>query len=86
MANEIIFTKEGGNYYRARLFFYLSILLLSIPVVLSVIIALLNPFWFRDRVFVFVEVAVERIVHWRNYQQYKIYLGMDPKVWHTLKD
>jgi hypothetical protein len=49
------------------------------------IIAIINPFWFRDGMFRFIETQVNKLSRWRNYTQYRIYLGCDPKVWHTLK-
>jgi hypothetical protein len=86
MATTILFTKEGGRYYRAKAFFYIFTFLLITPLTLLVVFGILNPFWFRDRFFYWVENTVKKIAEWRNYQKYKIYLGIDPKVWHTLKD
>jgi len=35
--------------------------------------------------FNWVERLVNRYTRWRNYVKYKIYLGTDPKLWHSLK-
>jgi hypothetical protein len=32
-----------------------------------------------------VERGVNRLSRWRNYQKYRIYLGCDPRMWHTLR-
>jgi hypothetical protein len=56
-----------------------------VPVALLLLIAVINPFWFRDAMFRWVESGVNQLSRWRNYKKYRIYLGCDPKVWHTLK-
>jgi hypothetical protein len=78
-------TPEGGHYYRAIAFWY-TITILSMPVVILVLIlAIINPFWFRDNLFRWVENSVNKMAKWRNYRQYALYLGCDPEYWHTLK-
>ena len=78
-------TPDGGRYYRARTFWFTITLLALPPILFTLILVLLNPFWFREQFAEWVSVKVDNISTWRNYTQYKIYLGMDPKVWHTLK-
>jgi len=80
----IEYTREGGRYYRAKIFFYTSIVLCVIPVVLLIIIGILNPLWFREDMLCWIQNTVERITDWRNYKMRHLYLGMDPKVWSAL--
>lgn len=81
----ITMTRDGGHYWRARIF-RISVAWVTVPfVALILIIAVLNPFWFRDSFFRFAERKVNEFARWLNYRQYAIYLGMDPSVWHTLK-
>jgi len=49
------------------------------------LIAIVNPFWFRSSMFEYVERTVNRLSRWRNYKKYHIYLGTDPRMWHTLR-
>ena len=85
MNKEIQLTREGGNYYRAMAFHWAVVAVLIVPVFLVLLIAIINPFWFRDDMFRFVENTVNKVSRWRNYQKYHLYLGTDPKMWHTLK-
>lgn len=85
MNKEIQLTREGGNYYRAMAFHWVVVALLIVPVFLVLLIAIINPFWFRDDMFRMVENTVNKLSRWRNYQKYHLYLGADPKMWHTLK-
>lgn len=79
-------TRDGGNYYRAIAFWY-TITTLLIPFVATLlIVAILNPLWFRDDFFRWVETTVNKAAKWRNYRQYALYLGCDPEYWHTLKN
>jgi positive regulator of sigma E activity len=78
-------TPEGGRYYRARLFWLLTTIILFFPVFFLVVFAILNPFWFREDFSQWLSDVVDKTVSWRSYKQYKIYLGMDPKVWHIMK-
>lgn len=78
-------TPEGGRYYRAMAFWWLSTAVIVVPVVIATVFALINPFWFRDSFFRWVEQTVNKIARWRNYKQYALYLGCDPEYWHTLK-
>jgi hypothetical protein len=79
-------TRDGGFYYRSILFRYLFTYTIIVPVATVVLIALINPFWFRDIFFHWIENTINQIVRWRNYQQYRLYLGTDPVLWHTLKN
>jgi hypothetical protein len=86
LPKSVTMTRDGGFYFRAmafRLAFTYAILL---PVLVVILIAVLNPFWFRDSFFRWVENTVNKIARWRNYKQYSLYLGTDPEMWHTLKD
>lgn len=85
MNKEITLTPAGGRYYRAMTFHWASVLV-SLPF-LSIILlaAIVNPLWFRNSMFDWVERRVNRYTRWRNYAKYKIYLGTDPKLWHSLK-
>lgn len=78
-------TPEGGRYYRAMAYWWISTAIIVVPVVVVTIFALINPFWFRDSFFRWTEQTVNKIARWRNYKQYALYLGCDPEYWHTLK-
>ncbi len=86
MPKEVKMTRDGGFYYRAMVFRY-AITYPALPLVLiALFVAVLNPLWFRDDFFRYVERKINQFAQWRNYKQYAIYLGTDPKIWHTLKD
>ena len=85
MNKEIELVPGGGNYRRAMAFHWLVVSVLIVPVCVILLAAILNPFWFRSAAFDYVERLVNRLSQWRNYQKYRIYLGADPKMWHTLK-
>jgi hypothetical protein len=85
VSKTIKMTRDGGHFWRAQ---SLSILLTwpMLPVVVAVmIIGFLNPLWFREWFLDKLISYTERYSRWRNYKVYSVYLGMDPKVWHTLK-
>ena len=85
MNKEIELKPGEGNYYWAMIFHWLVVSVLIVPVAVVLLIAILNPLWFRDDMFRWVEGSVNRLSRWRNYKKYHIYLGTDPKMWHTLK-
>lgn len=85
MNQEIELRPGQGNYYLAMTFHWVFVAVCIVPVALSLLLAIVNPFWFRDSMFRWVESGVNRISRWRNYKKYHIYLGCDPKMWHTLK-
>ena len=76
MNKEITLTPGDGRFYRAMAFHWVTV---------AVIAAILNPFWFRESMFDFVERQITQFSRWRNNVKYRIYLGCDPVVWHTLK-
>lgn len=82
---EIELTPEGGNFYWAMAFHWLIVTVCIVPVLAALLAAVINPFWFRSSMFNWIETGVNRLSRWRNYKKYHIYLGCDPKVWHTLK-
>ena len=85
LPNTVTMTKDGGYYYRAMAFRHLATWTVMPFVMLVVLLAVINPLWFRDDFFRFIEGYVNRYARWRNYKQYAIYLGTDPEMWHTLK-
>lgn len=86
MKSKEIELKPGeGRYYRAMTFHWVIVSALIVPVIAALIVAIINPFWFRDAMFRWIETKVNQLSRWRNYTQYRIYLGCDPKVWHSLK-
>ncbi len=85
MNKEITLTPEGGRFYRAMTFHYATVAVMIVPLAVALIVAILNPFWFRDWMFNFIERRINQFTRWRNYTKYHIYLGTDPKMWHTLK-
>ena len=86
LPKEITMTKDGGNYLKAMLVRHVFTYIAFIPVIVLVLLAVLNPLWFRDTMFRWVEQLVNKFAQWRNYRVYSIYLGTDPKMWHALKD
>lgn len=86
LPREVELTKDGGFYYKAQAFRHLLTWSVLPFVVVLLVIAILNPLWFRDSFFHFIERQVNNFSRWRNYKMYEIYLGCDPKLWHTLKD
>ena len=81
----VTLTRDGGNYWRAQAF-RIAVGWLSFPfVAVALLVAGLNPFWFRNNLFNWVLETLDRFVRWIGYRQYAIYLGTDPKVWHTIK-
>ena len=85
MNKEIELTPEGGRYYRAMTFHWFTVVLCMPFLAVALIVAILNPFWFRDSMFNFIERKINQFSRYRNHLKYKIYLGCDPVVWHTLK-
>jgi hypothetical protein len=85
MEKEIELKPGEGNFYWAMTFHWLVVAVAIVPVALMLLLAIINPFWFRDSFFSLIERGVNRLSRWRNYQKYRIYLGADPKMWHTLK-
>ena len=85
MNKEITLTPEGGRFYRAMTFHWVTVAVLMPPLAIAMIAAILNPFWFRDSMFNWVERRINAFSRWRDYRQYAIYLGADPRMWHTLK-
>jgi hypothetical protein len=84
--NRVIELRPGeGNFYRAMAFHYAIVAIFLLPVIALLLVALLNPFWFRESLFNAIDKAFNRLSRWRNYTKYHIYLGCDPKVWHALK-
>jgi hypothetical protein len=85
MNKEITLTPEGGRFYRAMAFHWVTVAICMPPLAIAMIAAILNPFWFRDSMFNFVERWINEFTRWRNNVKYRIYLGCDPVVWHTLR-
>ena len=85
MNKEITLTPEGGRYYRAMTFHWFTVIVCMPFLFVILLVAVLNPLWFRDAMFNWVETRVNRFSRWRNLIKYHIYLGCDPKMWHTLK-
>ena len=86
LPKEVTLTKSNGRFYRAMTFHYVILALVIVPICFAILLALLNPFWFRDSFFNLVENRINRLTRWRDLLKYRIYLGTDPKVWHALKD
>lgn len=86
LPDKIDYTRQGGRYYRAMAWFYFTVVVLMLPVLTLLLAGLLNPLWFRDDFLRWLQNTIERLTARRNYVMYRLYLGMDPKVWHALKD
>lgn len=82
----VTMTRQGGRFWRAQAFSMGFSYVLLAPVLVALLLAIFNPFWFRDEFFNWVERTVNRITVWRNRLTYRIYLGTDPEIWHALKD
>lgn len=86
MPKTVTMTRDGGRFWRAQITsMTLTYVVLLPPILIALILAVINPFWFRDRFFNWVERTVNRVSIWRNRLTYKIYLGTDPEMWHTLR-
>ena len=79
-------TPEGGNWWRMRFAHWSILLVLFLPIFILLCVFLLNPLWFRDDLLIWFENKINAFSVWRNKLLYRIYLGMDPEVWHALKD
>lgn len=82
----VTMTQDGGNWYRMKATHYCLLAFLIGPVFICLAICLVNPLWFRDDLLIWFENKVNEFSVWRNRLLYRIYLGMDPDVWHALKD
>ena len=85
LPESIVLTRDGGRFWPAVIFRHVFTLVVLIPIFLVLLIAVINPLWFRDGFFRWTESSVYKITQWRNYRVYSIYLGADPQIWHTLK-
>ena len=85
MPKTVTLTRDGGRFWRAMTFHWTLTILVLPFVVTALALAIVNPFWFRDSLFNWIEKTINRFSAWRGYRVYKIYLGADPKMWHTLK-
>jgi hypothetical protein len=82
----VVLTRDGGRYWPAMAFHFVVTAAVLPLVLIVLILAIINPFWFRDSMFNWVERKINSFSRWRGYRQYSIYLGADPKMWHALKD
>jgi len=85
MNKEITLTPGNGRFYPAMAFHYATVAVAVLPLLVVLVAAIINPFWFRSSFFNFIEQKINQFTRWRNYKKYHIYLGTDPKMWHTLK-
>lgn len=86
MSKEITMTRDGGFYYRA-LFAHWVITIPILPFfVVFLVLAVINPFWFRENFMRWCERMAVKIAQKRDKIKYRIYLGTDPEMWHALKD
>lgn len=76
----------GGNWWQMRLAHWGILAVLFLPIFAILCVLLLNPLWFRDDLLIWFENRINQLSVWRNRLLYRIYLGTDPEVWHTLKD
>jgi hypothetical protein len=82
----VVLTRDGGRYWPAMAFHFAVTLAVLPGVLIALVIAVINPFWFRNDLFDLVERRINEFSRWRGYRQYSIYLGTDPRMWHALKD
>jgi len=74
----------GGRYYRAQAFRWFIYTLIALPVIISLIIMYLNPFWFRQSFGEWICEAWEPVGAWILYRTWAIYIGCDPRLWAAL--
>jgi hypothetical protein len=86
MTSNIEMTRDGGFYYRALAYHWAFVSVVIIPFGILVLLALINPFWFRHSFFNLMERWANQMARYRDRIKYKLYLGTDPAVWHALKD
>jgi hypothetical protein len=79
-------TPEGGRWWRMRFTHWSILTVMFLPILVLLCVFLLNPLWFRDDLLIWFENRINTFSVWRNKLLYRIYLGMDPEVWHALKD
>ena len=79
-------TPEGGRWWRMRFTHWSILTVMFLPILVLLCVFLLNPLWFRDDLLIWFENQINTFSVWRNKLLYRIYLGMDPEVWHALKD
>jgi hypothetical protein len=60
LPKEVTLTKANGRFYRAMTFHYVILALVIVPICFAILLALLNPFWFRDSFFNLVENRINR--------------------------
>jgi hypothetical protein len=82
----VTMTPEGGNWWRMRIAHWSILVVMFLPIFVVLCAFLLNPLWFRDDLLIWFENKINAFSVWRNKLLYRIYLGMDPEVWHALKD
>jgi hypothetical protein len=85
MNKEITLTPAGGRFYRAMIFHWITVGVALPGLAVVMLLAVVNPFWFRESMFDWAERRINQFSRWRNNIKYRIYLGCDPVVWHTLK-
>ena len=79
-------TPEGGRWWRMRLTHWSILAIAVLPIFVLLFVFLLNPLWFRDDLLIWFENKMNEFSVRRNKLLYRIYLGMDPEMWHALKD
>jgi hypothetical protein len=79
-------TPEGGRWWRMRIMHWSILSIMFLPILVILCVFLLNPLWFRDDLLIWFENKINAFSVWRNKLLYRIYLGMDPELWHALKD
>jgi hypothetical protein len=82
----VVLTRDGGRYWPAMAFHFVVTVAVLPVVLIALVLAIINPFWFRNDLFDLVERRINEFSRWRGYRQYSIYLGTDPRMWHALKD
>jgi hypothetical protein len=68
MSKEIELVPGGGRYYRAMTFHWVVVAVLIVPVAAALVVAIVNPLWFRSAMFDWVECGQHRPVGGRSCQ------------------
>jgi hypothetical protein len=82
----VTMTPDGGRWWRMQFTHWGILTILLLPIVFLLCFLLLNPLWFRDDLLIWFENKMNAFSVWRNKLLYRIYLGIDPELWHALKD
>ena len=68
-------TRDGGNFWLAIAFRYVTTAILIAPIFLALVLAVINPLWFRNTFFNWVEKLVYKITDANDQERMVKYLS-----------